>query len=64
MLFISQSVLDAIGKAVGEAIQVSFLATMNDFLNKSMLPGFEKACRAMYTQINTAFENGTKQCKN
>ncbi|XP_028392864.1 enhancer of mRNA-decapping protein 4-like [Dendronephthya gigantea] len=56
-----KSVLDAIGKAVGEAIQVSFSATMNDFLNKSMLPGFEKACRAMYAQINTAFENGTKQ---
>ena len=55
--------LDAIGKVVNDAIQISFSTTMNDFFNRSVLPGFEKACRAMYSQINTAFENGTKQCK-
>ena len=36
---------------------------MVEFLNKSLLPGFERACRNMYAQINTAFENGTKQCE-
>ena len=55
--------VDAIGNAVSNAIHTRLQVSLSEFLTNSMLPGFEKACQAMYNQVNVAFQKGTNQCK-
>ncbi|CAL0301071.1 unnamed protein product [Lupinus luteus] len=59
---VARSVSQSVEKTVTSAIMESFQEALRTSLEASILPAFEKSCKAMFDQIDVTFQNGlTKQ---
>lgn len=63
----SKPVMDAIGQAAGQAAASVAAAEANavyrEAFQKIIAPSFESTARGLFTQMNDAFQRGTKECK-
>lgn len=63
----SKPIIDAIGHAAGQAAASLATAEANaayrESFQKIIAPSFESTARGLFTQMNDAFQRGTKECK-
>ncbi len=58
-----QGLSEAVGGAVGVALQRVVTTRYDEVFKNVVLPGFEKACQEMFRQMDDAFRRGTTECK-
>ncbi|XP_031552584.1 enhancer of mRNA-decapping protein 4-like isoform X2 [Actinia tenebrosa] len=57
----NKGVIEAIGTSAASALQGPIQDSYRDAFQNTVLPAFERACQAMFHQINDAFQKGTHQ---
>ena len=55
----SKKTMQAIGQSAGAALETALNAACRDVI----VPAFDRGCRTIYQQINSAFLNGLQDCE-
>ncbi|XP_071959655.1 enhancer of mRNA-decapping protein 4-like [Antedon mediterranea] len=57
----SRSTTEAMGQAAANTLSNTIQSTYRDAFHSSILPAFERSCQNMLSQVNAAFESGTRE---
>ncbi|XP_033125273.1 enhancer of mRNA-decapping protein 4-like isoform X2 [Anneissia japonica] len=57
----SRSTTEAMGQAAANTLSNTIQSTYRDAFHTSILPAFERSCQNMLSQVNAAFESGTRE---
>ena len=54
---------DAVGQAAASALHGPMQSLLRDVVQSRVIPAFEHSTQTMANQVNTAFQEGTKECQ-
>ena len=62
-LCLAQQMTDAVGQAAASALHGPMQSLLRDVVQNRVIPAFEHSTQTMANQVNSAFQDGTKECQ-